>query len=265
MTLDLDELTTGWECPPGELRARVIVGRDGEEMLQLRVDLGVMQMELEGRPDGLRYRGLPSTREYIEHELRVGGEQLSEEDWEELERELLQANYRRMAYSAVADEALHADSEDDARRYIEHALNDISHCLANLRLMDREPTMAGGYPALRPTLVFDQARLAAQLQIVEGQFEDAVEQAEQGVQGLDTLLTELGYDEEQREQDPGIRYLQGLSRQLRTEYGITRTLVEQLEEALEDEDYETAAGLRDQLERRKRKLPPQDEEGADEE
>ena len=49
MTLDLDELTAGWDCPAGELRARVVHGQDGDELLQLRIDLGLMQMQVSGR------------------------------------------------------------------------------------------------------------------------------------------------------------------------------------------------------------------------
>ena len=79
MTLDLEDLIGGWDCPIGELRARATVGRDGQELLQLRVDLGVMQMFLEGRPDGERCHGLPTARAYILHETRLGG-QLTPQD-----------------------------------------------------------------------------------------------------------------------------------------------------------------------------------------
>ena len=37
--------------------ARKIVGEDGKEKLQVRLDLGLLQMELNGRPDGERPHG----------------------------------------------------------------------------------------------------------------------------------------------------------------------------------------------------------------
>lgn len=262
MTLDLDELVEGWDCPPGELRARAVVGRDGRELLQLRIDLGVMQMIAEGRPDGERYHGFPTARAYIEHELCVGGEQLSAVDWQELERELLQTNYRRMAYSAVAEEALQGSADEGARRYIRSALRDIEECLADLQMIKQHGPGPEEYPALEPTLVFDRARLAAQLQIVEGQFEDAIEQAEAGANALEELLKALGYEDEQRADDPGLRYLRGLGTQLRREYGISQTLHEQLAAAIENEDFETAAEIRDEMRRRQRALPCQDQPGA---
>ena len=256
MLLDLDELISDWDCPPGELRARVVTGRDGDELLQLRVDLGVMQMFPDGRPDGQRYRGLLTVHEFIEHELRLGGHELSAEDWQELERELLQMNYRRMALATVADDALRADDEEHARRYLRRALADVDACLANLDLMKNEEATRAGNVGLLPTLLFDRARLRSQLEIVEGQFEAAIEQADAGAAELEALLEKLGYEEEQRHDDPGLRYLCKLGEQLRREYGIVKTLSEQLREAVEDEDFETAAELRDELQQRRRQPPP---------
>ncbi|MEW6249868.1 MAG: UvrB/UvrC motif-containing protein [Planctomycetota bacterium] len=259
MTLDLDEVISGWDCPPGELRARLVTGRDGGECLQLRIDLGVMQMALTDRPDGARCHGLPTTRACIEHELRVGGAGLTPEHWAELDRELLQTNYRRMAYAAVADGALQEGNEAQARQCLAGALADIETCLATLRLLTAHSPQAQTaehspqtqpYASLQPTLLFDRARLSTQLRIVEGRFEEAIEYAEAGAAQLDELLAGLGCDEEQRAEDGGLRYLRELGRQLRQEYGITETLAEQLSEAIANEDFETAARLRDQLKRR---------------
>jgi hypothetical protein len=258
MMLDLDELTLGWECPPGELRARAVVGRDGHELLQLRVDLGVMQMAPDGRPDGQRYRGLPTVRDYVEHELRIGGKHVVAQDWQELERELTQTNYRRLTLTAIAEDALQGDDAPAARQHLERALRDVEACWANLELLDQHGPADDTHAGLRAALVFDRVRLLTQLRVVEGDYEDAIEQAETGSAGLDTLLAELGYDQEQREQDPGVRYLRDLGVQLRQDYGIARTVREQLEAAIEHEDFETAAELRDELARRQ-KAPPSDE------
>ncbi len=250
MTLDLDELTQGWDCPAGELRARLVVGRDGQEVIQVRLDLGVMQMYLDSRPDGQRYHGLPSAREYIEHELRVGGDTLIPADWQELQRELQQTNYRRLAYCTLAEDALDANDAGATRVFIRGALADIESCHACMQLLVQAGADHGGSNSLKPTLVFDKARLLSQLRVVEGQFEAAIEQAEAGALALEELLGELGYDEELREEDPGVGYLRDLSRQLRMEYGVTQTLRERLEDALDREDFEAAARLRDAIRQR---------------
>lgn len=250
MTLDLDELTLGWDCPVGEMRARIIVGRDGDEVLQVRLDLGVMQMTLTERPDGRRYRGLPTTADFIEHELRVGSEQVTDADWRELQREMQQHNYRRLAYCTLAEDALNDNDRVAICRYIGGALDDTRACLRRIKLADHHGPANLVSTSLQPTLLFDQARLLSQLQVVEGHFEDAIENAETGADQLDELLAALGYDEEQREDDPGVRYLLDLGRQLRLEYGISQTLRERLQQALDDEDFETAAELRDKLAQR---------------
>lgn len=250
MLLDLDDLTHGWNCPPGEMRARAVMGRDGQELLQIRIDVGLMQMLLTERPDGQRYHGLPTAAEYVQHELRVGGHTVRAEDWAEVRRELQQLNYRRLAYAAVAEGALEANETEQGERCLHGALADIEACLQRVRLLREHERDLGDAASLEPTLVFEQARLAAQLRLVESRFEEAVEEAEAGAARLAGLLDVLGYDDDLREEDPGVQMLAKLARQVRREYGIEHTLRERLNEALEREDFETAARLRDEMKRR---------------
>ena len=46
---------------------RIVPGEDGRSKVQLRVDLGILQMETDGRPDGLRPEGFDSWLKYYEH------------------------------------------------------------------------------------------------------------------------------------------------------------------------------------------------------
>src|SRR5205809_890337 len=64
MSLDLNDLLKDWPHEPGRLNVRKIRGRDGKEKLQLRIDLGVIQMEMEGRPDGQQPHGHGSLLAY---------------------------------------------------------------------------------------------------------------------------------------------------------------------------------------------------------
>ncbi len=56
-SLDISASIDGWGCARDELTARLIRGDDGRPRLQMRVELGVIQMETEGRPDGLTVGG----------------------------------------------------------------------------------------------------------------------------------------------------------------------------------------------------------------
>lgn len=251
MTLDLDELLAGWNCATGEICARVVSGRGGTELIQLRVDLGVMQMFPDGRPDGLRYHGFESAYDFIKHELNIGAS-VAEEHWRELERELYQVNYRRLALASLAEDALAANDPDAACAYLERALRDISESLLRLKAAAEHPEsgFSMGSMALRPTLVFHGGRLSVQLRVAEQRFEEAVEQAALAADALDGLLAEIGLEEDQRAADPGIAFLLELEQRLRSEYGIPATLRERLADALDREDFETAAQLRDELSRR---------------
>src|SRR5713101_1618474 len=60
MSLDLNTILKDWPHENRAIKVRKILGLDGRQKLQLRIDLGVLQMELTGRPDGLRPHGCES-------------------------------------------------------------------------------------------------------------------------------------------------------------------------------------------------------------
>src|SRR5947209_15008440 len=69
MSLDLNTILKDWPHENRAIKVRKVLGLDGREKLQLRIDLGVLQMELTGRPDGLRPHGCESLLPY--HQLRA--------------------------------------------------------------------------------------------------------------------------------------------------------------------------------------------------
>ena len=44
MSQDLNDLLDGWPHEPGQIKVRKIMGSDGHEKVQLRRDLGLIQM-----------------------------------------------------------------------------------------------------------------------------------------------------------------------------------------------------------------------------
>ena len=246
MNLDLEILTADWERREGEISARVITGEDGSELVQLRVDLGVLQMHPDGRPDGKRYHGLPGVLDYIQHELQVGGS-VADEDWRELQRELQQINYRRLAMTSLAEEALHRKDESTGRTLLQRTLRDIETCLKAVRVLQEERSANGSAVSLIATLLFNRARLAARQCVLDERIDEAIEIAETGADELEELLSETGVDAEQRDEDPGVAYLLQLARHLREQHGVEMTLREKLDDAIRREDFEAAARLRNML------------------
>src|SRR5438046_7692121 len=108
MSLELNSILRDWPDESGSIKVRKIAGLDGVEKLQLRVDLGVLQMELNGRPDGRRPHNCESLLEY--HQKRAArieqkGEayQLTPEQCAELQQEDIESDQRYLSLSQNND------------------------------------------------------------------------------------------------------------------------------------------------------------------
>ena len=66
MSLDISRILEDWPFEPGKVTARRIQGDDGRAKIQLRLDLGLYQMEATGRPDGQRPHGCDTLLAYYE-------------------------------------------------------------------------------------------------------------------------------------------------------------------------------------------------------
>src|ERR1700755_2249816 len=102
MSLDLNTILKDWPHESGAIKVRKILGLDGREKLQLRIDLGVLQMEMTGRPDGVRPNGCESLLSY--HQQRAFRAQERGEEYEltpeqctELQQEGIQYYHRYLS------------------------------------------------------------------------------------------------------------------------------------------------------------------------
>ena len=69
MDFDISRLLERWQYQPGQVIVRRFKAKNGKEKIQLRVDLGLLQMNAEGRPDGKRPFGHASLFEYFQARL----------------------------------------------------------------------------------------------------------------------------------------------------------------------------------------------------
>ena len=69
MNFDISYLLEQWDFQPGLASVRKFTAKDGVEKIQLRLDLGLLQMNSEGRPDGKRPLGHPSLYDYYQSRL----------------------------------------------------------------------------------------------------------------------------------------------------------------------------------------------------
>src|SRR6185295_20308148 len=111
MNFDISNLLENWDYQPGQIIVRKLTGRDGQDKIQLRVDLGLLQMNAEGRPDGKRPMGHPTLFEYQEGRLKKhmdehGGDdnfRLKPDDCAKLQLEALQFHHRYICLLELQD------------------------------------------------------------------------------------------------------------------------------------------------------------------
>ncbi|MFA6472583.1 MAG: hypothetical protein WCU00_11125, partial [Candidatus Latescibacterota bacterium] len=111
MSEDIKHLLDSWRYnPEDDLIVRYVRGEDRRTKIQMRIDLGVMQMELDGNPAGDRPEGLESYLEYYEIQRRQYEKSrvddyfsLSSEDCKKLRREAIRYYYRYLCLMKLED------------------------------------------------------------------------------------------------------------------------------------------------------------------
>jgi hypothetical protein len=53
----IDKILRDWPYEPHSVSVRLVQGGDGRELIQMRIEMGLLQLEVEGRPDGDRPGG----------------------------------------------------------------------------------------------------------------------------------------------------------------------------------------------------------------
>jgi len=99
MAEHIDGILRRWPYDPHTLSVRMVEATQGRIVLQMRVDLGILQLETDGRPDGVRPGGYETYFDYLV--ARAGQDQsfrLSEEDCQEIDREFVQFYHRRLCW-----------------------------------------------------------------------------------------------------------------------------------------------------------------------
>jgi hypothetical protein len=254
MDFDIWHILEEWEYQPGEVVVRRFKSKDGRERIQLRVDLGLLQMNAEGRPDGKRPFGYPSLLEYQKARLRKyvaahdgsdEGFTVGSEDCAKLQLEALQYHHRYICLLQLED---YSGVIRDAERNLEVFEFVGKHAKSEELAM----ALRQFHPQLM--VVLTRARAAQALQADEHDM--AIRYAEEGLDAIRVFYRELGHAEA-AEQSNEIQSLESWLEELRAKRPLSQR--ERLERALRDavtsEDYERAAKVRDAL----RNLKPAEE------
>lgn len=236
MNSDITPLLNGWNYDPGSVSARWIIGRDGRLRIQLRLDLGVLQMEPEGRPDGKRPRGHASLLDY-HRSLPPGAASLDPVACGELQQEAMQYYYRYLAFHAL--------------RHFDGVIRDTEHNLAILDLVEQrmaDEDAAWAFLQFYPYIRMMNARARAEKNMGEQHEKEAVSILQEAVKDIQAFWSRNG-EGEAPPGSPEIEALTDLLGRIRQQSPRSRgeELREELDRAIAAENYEDAARLRDQL------------------
>jgi hypothetical protein len=237
---DIDDVLRDWPYDPGAVSARLVRADDGREVLQMRIDMGLVQMETADRPDGERPGGASTYLDrLIQDGVRVGKRfRLTEEQCSRIDREFHQFYQRRVCWLAL--------------REFTRAVEDADHTLALMDFaVDHSPTEEWtlSHERYRPFVLFHRTQAAALARLEKAGPEGAIEEINAGLERIGELSAEAGYEEESAEAEM-VGQLHRLREWIREEHDVGQTLSEQLADAVAREQYELAAKLRDEIARR---------------
>lgn len=245
MNNDLTRLLESWPYESGRINARKIRGADGREKLQMRIDLGILQMELTGRPDGTKPHGFDSLLEYQQDRLQryikfngtSAGFVLSPEECAALRTEAVHYYHRYVGLFALRD---YPGVIRDTTRNL--------HVLNLCRDYGTTPTDRTVMEQFRPQIVMMRARSEAELALESEKPRHALAALDRGLDELYNIFDELGA-EDAFENANEVRLLRGMRDALVPKLPASQKaeLQERLRAAIDAENYELAAILRDEL------------------
>jgi len=242
---DLTQFLQSWPHEAGKINARRIAGDDGRQKLQIRIELGVLQMEMAGRPDGDKPQGYETLLALQQDRLKryraeAGtdtGFVLSPNECQALRDEALQFYHRYVGLFTLSDYS--------------GVVRDTAHNLAIFDLCRDYGSSSMDRTALeqfRAPVLMMQARGAAELAITAGRTKDALAALDRGLDDIRTVFDDAGRPE-MFDRANEVELLRGMRDALVPKLPPSQKaeLAQRLKAAIEAENFELAAILRDEL------------------
>jgi len=240
---DIGHILENWKYSEHDLNVRIIKGVDGRRKVQMRLDLGILQMEVDGRPDGRNPRDFESYLDYFEAKAlerekssRDAKFVLSAMDCFKLQQEAIQYYHRYLALMKLQDYRRVARDSDRNLRVIDfvgkYAEND---------------DIIWQFEQHRPYVLMINTRARASSELDKERFEVAIgiiKNAIKKVEGFNEKWADrIGPD------SPELEFLRYWLDEINEQKPMTEmeSLNKELVDAIADENYERAAELRDKI------------------
>jgi hypothetical protein len=246
MDFDISQILAEWDYQPGQVVVRRFKAKDGVEKLQLRVDLGLLQMNAEGRPDGKRPFGRNSLYEHYQarlhkyvaaHDGSGEGFKLKAEDCAKLQLEALQYHHRYICLLQLEDYA--------------GVIRDAERNLAVFSFVDKHAEteeMAWALRQFQPQLLMVWTRANAAQALQTNDYPQAIQFVEAGIEKIRAFYQETA-GSGAADQSGEVISLEDWLKEIRCKRPLSprERLERALNDAVKSEDYERAAKVRDQL------------------
>lgn len=251
MNFDISHLLEHWDYAPGQVTVRKFVGKDGQEKIQLRLDLGLLQMNAQGRPDGKRPFGHPSLFDFYlakleQHRLSHDGDDetfvLKSEDVSRLQMEAFQYHHRYVCLLQLED--------------LPEVLRDTDRNLKVFQFVAEyaeTEELAWAVLQFTPQILMIHTRAVASQFLETEEYGPALKEISEGIARLREFYEAHGR-QDLMAQSAEITRLEHWMGEVEQKRPLTKReqLEKDLHEAVHREDYEKAARVRDAL----RKLHP---------
>jgi hypothetical protein len=252
MSGDISKVLNEWPYQPEEVLVRIVGGDDGRRKLQLRVDLGILQMELEGRPDGLKPEGCDSWLDYYEHRQRTHDEfrpdrppfSLKPDDCARLWREGVQYYHRYLSF-------WHLDMYDLCARDTQRNLRLFAFVCA----FAEDDRLKMQFDQWRPYVLMMHTRAVALPMVLKKAYREAFRVIDAGIEGIRDFLEEY-HQSHRAEECVELTSLEHWREELLAHEEAVAALEpksqmqilrQKLERAIAAEEFEDAAKLRDEI------------------
>jgi hypothetical protein len=242
MSLDLNVLMRNWPHENGAIKVRKINGLDGKEKLQLRVDLGVLQMEMTGRPDGQRPHNCESLLTYHQRraeraEGRGQGYDLTADQCSELQQEGIQYYHRYLSLFQIND--------------FQNVIRDTQRNLdlfAFVAEHSERDEVIWSFQQFRPYVLMMNTRAKTSILLGENRFAEAMREIEKGRDAIQEFFQESNLPELAAKSSE-IAFLEEWLEEVRAKRPLTKIelMQREMEIAIAGELYERAAELRDAI------------------
>ncbi len=251
---DLTHILREWPYESGQINVRLIEGEDGEPKVQMRLDLGLLQMEAWGRPDGTRPEGYESLLEYYEADLEEANYEAAEDGDDALGPAEPDFTLTPEDCRKLREEAVQYYHRYIALLILGQFMGVVRDTSRNLRMINLCADFADSeedrniLEQFRPYITMMRARAVASQMIADEEPKAALFLIDRGLQDLKAVYEEQDRAEEFNDAHEA-QILRGMRDELRKKLPASQRaeLKQRLEEAIRNENYELAAILRDEL------------------